>query len=602
MRADNQNTDSLSRRQFLALAAQSYLALRTPDFVLAGTVPEKVDGKAEFEVVDVNQYKGVISTNDSPVIFVPLRGDYFLDEGKEIESWLVGNVSLGFNKILTLKRPDGTGLRIATLNHTTGLKTLPLAIVDTGAFNLRNHRYIAQREYVRLLNSEDIRAEFAMVGDYAVYKQHNLLEGAKQILLRQQENGPFLPGEQYSFLDITRIGKNRGYKLGGGGICGLATTLAQALGQMPIKANERWAHNLWKIYWLGPMNPDISVRNDTTVELSDRGKYDFRWTPLTDSPHYISFQTSLAVTAEPTRNEAEGINSRIFIHLMMTTGRPDFNAQIERINSQIEAYGKYNKEGTSSPILRESRPSAVITKGFSNSDEALVRVVYKEEDVQGFERELSESPYLKDIVALREVISQYSQDFPYENYIEGVSLPVGEYIRNSSWYQKLTKGRQEKIEGSLRHLNYHTYVREEEAVQCIGWVILLADLGFTGSPKSIDSNPAATARELIPEELFKDKYKTEIWEGSYHFISPKSLDEIETGDLFVTYSLKSPNGAGHVGAIVAKKMINGETVLLLSDANRKHDGKVRIFRVDKSNELAIFGEPPHKWVVIRKHV
>ena len=46
---------------------------------------------------------------------------------------------------------------------------------------------------------------------------------------------------------------------------------------------------------------------------------------------------------------------------------------------------------------------------------------------------------------------------------------------------------------------------------------------------------------------------------------------------------------GHIGAIIGKKTVTDETVLLVTDANRRRDGKVAIFEVDKSNYVAVLG-------------
>jgi hypothetical protein len=59
--------------------------------------------------------------------------------------------------------------------------------------------------------------------------------------------------------------------------------------------------------------------------------------------------------------------------------------------------------------------------------------------------------------------------------------------------------------------------------------------------------------------------------------------------------------AGHVFAVVDKKIVNGQTVLLIISANQRMDGQIAIFEVDNSNFDVVFGVPAFLKVVIRKY-
>jgi hypothetical protein len=76
----------------------------------------------------------------------------------------------------------------------------------------------------------------------------------------------------------------------------------------------------------------------------------------------------------------------------------------------------------------------------------------------------------------------------------------------------------------------------------------------------------------------------------------KTLEEINVGDIFVNMEGES----GHTGAIVGKKNINGETVLLVADANGAFDGQIHIYEVDKCNFDIAFGSYPYPKTMIRK--
>ena len=151
----------------------------------------------------------------------------------------------------------------------------------------------------------------------------------------------------------------------------------------------------------------------------------------------------------------------------------------------------------------------------------------------------------------------------------------------------------------MGHVSHYTYWYKKQPLQCIGWVILLAALDYRQSPQDISGADIGYARELIPNSIRLDSYQ-ESWQNGFHTLKVGSLDEINVGDLFVTYELMFNESPGHIGAIVDKKVIDGETVLLATDANRKDDGLVRIFKIHRGNMYGVLGIPPKKWVIIRK--
>ena len=237
--------------------------------------------------------------------------------------------------------------------------------------------------------------------------------------------------------------------------------------------------------------------------------------------------------------------------------------------------------------------------------EDLARIAYVEENTSNFEEEIKTDPYLQDIIQLTKLVKAYIKIQP-PVFVEGRKpIKVGGYIKDSEWYESLSSIRKTELKNILEYLDHHTYryftyKHEYEAVQCVDWTMLLANLGYEKSPKNVWSHDATYARDLIPEKLRTQQWLKEMTIGSYKYVVIEDISEMEAGDLYVTYELPFESTKGHTGAIVGKKEIKGETTLLISDANRKGDGVPRLFEVNKTNDFAIFGRSPKRWIVIRK--
>lgn len=577
---------------------------------------ERWPEKTGIEILKTFEYEGIVNASDLPIIFVPLRNDYFYDEKRNIELWKVKNIKLGVNKILYLKEDGDRVFRVATLHHTTGDHSLPIAIIDEGSMDTPRGIYKPHTKYGRLSTKKEISAEFSLIGDYYPNKTHNLLEAAAQLLRYQVENGPFVQNQTYSTMDIFniqgnvlyRMGKKnyRGYSLRGDGVCGMATTLAHTLSQAEVRFDEQRSHSHWTQYWTGPLDPDISIENDTTISSFEGLEHDFKWTPLFDKPHYLSIEAQLAINGLPARNLTGDPNSRVFFQLMLTEKKPDIHIELAHIEKLQAEYLEFNKGFEANDLLHESSLVEKLPWGTGASEENITRNTYIEESVSGFEKEITHNAFLRDVSELKKLTNEYIERYPYTAFSTAGTIRVGGYIIKSKWYESLSLNRKEKIDSALGYLDMHTYKyfthkNEYEAVQCVGWVILLASLGYENSPVDIQSHSAVYARDLIPEYVSTQWWLKEMNVGKYTYIAPENLSEINIGDLFVTHSLPFDSTAGHVVVIVGKKKSGGETILLVSDSNRKCDGAPRLFKVDRANAHAIFGKPPTRWIVIRKN-
>lgn len=611
---------ALERRDFLKAASLCVFALtnlpRKIDGFYGPIEPEPLESNSDsIELIGIEERSGIIEANGMPIIFVPLRSDHFFNERAEIKEWKYDNLTFGFKNIYLLKRNDGTAFRVATLPHITGEKSLPMAILDSGVYKQDTKHYLPNSTYATEINSSSVKAEFSLVGEFYPNKQINLLESAAQILRYQLGKGPFKPGETYSTLDIFDISKAN-YLIGepnynqiqlrGDGVCGMATTLAHLLSQAEVKFNEHQMHNYWNQYWVGPLDENVSVLNDTTISTFDGNMYDFKWTLLSDKPLYISVKAALAPNGNASTDPVGEPNARVGIHLVLTEDEPDTKEELSHIIDLQESYKHFNYGQTLSKNLMDARLLQSFSWDGKNEAEKIARKIYIEEDVENFKEEFRRENFLKDVVSLKSLVDEYIQKHPYEDFDPESTIKLGDFIKQSQWYKSLNSAIKSNLEEILEYTNWHTYKYfthrgEYEALQCVGWVVLLARLGYDESPEDINSSSAKYARDLIPKELIVDRWRTEMRLGEFYFKAVETLEEYEVGDLFVTYELPFEATPGHVGAIIGKKKVDGTTILLITDSNRKSDGKVRIFTVDESNKYAIFGRPPKRWIVIRKN-
>ena len=340
-----------------------------------------------------------------------------------------------------------------------------------------------------------------------------------------------------------------------------------------MRFDEQRSHSYWNQYWTGPLDPNISINNDTAISYLEGTDRDFKWTPLHDKPHYLSIQSVLAITGAATRDQTGDANSRIFFQLMLRADKPDLQKELALIEKLQDGYDKYNRGLEPSELLFRSSLVEKVQWGTNTSQESLTRAAYIEENTSKFDEEIETDPYLKDIIELTSLVKKYIEIQPPVFVEGGEPIKVGGFIKDSEWYKSLSSDRKVGLKKVLENLDYQTYryftyKYDFEAVQCVTWTMLMASLAYDNSPKNVLSHVAVYARELIPEELRTQPWLKEMTIGSYKYIVPEKLSDINVGDLFITYELPYESAMGHVGAIVGKKEIEGEITLLVSCRSR----------------------------------
>lgn len=560
--------------------------------------------------------EGALIPNNLPVVLVPIYSDFFYNQKAPIETFSLGagdDVLVDYKGLWTIETAPGQAIRVTTLPHTTGGMNYPLAIFDKGTLD-SSGKYTPTETYYQtaLAKGSDYYSSFTYTAENEIYpnKIDNILEALTALAEYQDQNGAFKAGVVNSYLNILDVpgrdyvlGKNSaGYLVRAGGICATASTLAKSLFLGGATFAERWMHPSDHVYPVSPGDPLITAADsDATVGFDKEGFFDFKWVQPKDG--YLSVQAAVL----PDYFNKQGGNydppdARIVFSIIYTPNKPQGEA--EKLKAIKDAYDVYRKSG------REERLDALTSGGTltgkfdwgKSGAEEIIKIVYPEAEVTDFQNELESDPYLSDIVEVGNDIEQYKSLYTSADVVAGKAPRVGAYLKTTPWYQakKSSSTTQEmaKIDSALTGLDRMTYYLPDQAIQCVGWVDFLAALGYGDSPRDAGGD-VRRASDLVPLEVRSEPAGYKITKGYNGFLyttgTGVTIDDVKVGDLFVRYDTP----AGHIGAVVAEKTVNGEKVLLVSDANRENDGRVRIFEVTNQNFNPIFGQPPYIIVLIR---
>lgn len=626
----------LTRRDFLKLTAASLVSLA---FKKARPFPPEdestIDG--DIEVVDHQETKGFLKSFNLPVALIPLRLDHLYDSKRQLQTFNAGGITLPFDGIYTLKLNDRRGLRATILPYITGESVLPVAVLDTGSFPRGSGLYIPTKPYWSQAPDDNIHGSYTYMaenetGATKIYpnKIWNILEGTLALAKYQAKIGPLVDSTagEYSLLEILDL-KRRHYKSGfttggaevrAGGVCALSTVFGRSLKlsnfASSILVAEGWSHPSLYAYFIPPGEKIIQTGFgseklfDVAIDYGDT-EHDFKWLQLGAllnsgqkgsqiDPLYLWIQGQVLPNGRAPMEDLEApADARLIINLSWRTEHPS-DDQVTRLKELQENYWYYHQTGNWEKVSDFCQPTLQPTKRrsfwISHSPAEIASLVYPEGG-NNFLEELENDPYLSEIKTLAELLNQYADRYTYDQFRAREAPGAGEYLRNTKWYQEL-EDRRTQIEPALRHLDQNSFLvkagsrSKDQAIQCIGWTILLSSLGYESSPKNIGGANITVASQLVPNEIKNGTYNYLSRHG-YNFAVVDSLDQLNPGDQYILY-----DGAGHIGAVVDKKQIDGQTILLVADANRQNDGRVHIFEVAEGNFDAVFG--PARKVVIRR--
>lgn len=583
-----------------------------------------------LEIAETEDSVEVVKPTEA--LIIPVTNDYFYNTKKDptlIE--IPAGTDIEIENIYSFKGEDDQIVRFTMLPNIMGTRGVPILILDSG--HIDNGEYVIDSQNYKKAHSQESLASFSyLVGQEEIYpnKINNVLVAMENIAKRQEAEGMFIKGQEYSYIDLIGLDNLQKFKDGytssravvrGGGVCAGATLLSNTLYGLAENSNvswedtviERWEHS--SRYYLSPFATNDFVTDATVEILNDKQRkdYDFRWIQPEDGflkidmmmvPNGLSFSDT----------ESSGVGGGSDVEFMVTLSftKEDPGPQAEQIRAYIEAYEEYrdSKHESVNPLLDESEEVQKLDWEDSKL-QTIIDFVYPEENVANFEEELHNGEgLLSEIEDLRDVVNSLPEDFPGN---------LGDYLATTSWYAE--NEHSEDLDAALRMLNYTDV--EGQPLQCVGFAVLLSamtqgdiNIQNVGGASSFGNGsiPAGTATELVPYKLLNDPYlfiSSTGYGGVAIASKDMSIEDYKIGDLFIRADVggynngEAPDGTkityqtGHIGAIIGRKVVNGETVLLVADSNRKNDGEIMIFEVTEHNFYKIFGDPGIRKYIIR---
>ncbi len=128
-----------------------------------------------------------------------------------------------------------------------------------------------------------------------------------------------------------------------------------------------------------------------------------------------------------------------------------------------------------------------------------------------------------------------------------------------------------------------------EELQCVGWVALLTKSGLAGLHDFNITGREGDAKDMIPRGIFQGD-KTADAGDRFKAMRVDAFDEFQRGDVFF---LNIKTAEGHTGVILDVVDTSSGRALLISEANKDHDGLVRTYWVlekDVEQTLASYGK------------
>ena len=562
------------------------------------------------DMFPVEEVSGYLVPDHMQVMVFPFTREFFYSyfadykriEPSVVRTYELSGVELGYKNLYLAPGPtSGKYVRYTVFHHTTGSKLVAIGVYDEGYLD-RAGNYVPEKKYY----SNDVRLDFGEIipehsvwGDFYPNKIINDLEVAQAILDYQAKNGPFVAGQEYSFLEILNFKGRKGYVLGktssgslvtGGGACVMATDWMKLLVLSGAEIVEKWGHYGNTKYFENPVSAiELPIEaTDATVEWPN---YDLRW--IQKETSWVAVSATVMPDGDELENEyGEELilyDATEVISLRMTAEKPELST--DKLETLQAAYTQY-RLGKAGMVALDGNGSRLVSRtpwAYGGSLSQLLSGIVPQERVSRFGDELKTDPFLKSLAELRY----------YADLVDPASnIMMGDYLKETPWYSyelaRLEGNTQQlkKLDQALRHLDNYSNAFPGQKIQCYALGILV--WGMDDRFVNIGGVKVTNAADLVPDSI-RNGERTSLAANGMVIKTIKSLDEVKVGDLGVRYDTK----AGHVFAVVGKKSVGGETVLLIASANQNSDGRIYLFEVDEGNFDAIFGSTGFKKVVLR---
>lgn len=610
-----------TRRDFLKTAAATLASLLTlrPKVSFAERQIPLLGPQTPFvEMLRNESESGIIKPDNLPVILLPLTKDFRIDDKKPTKMITLDQTSgleLGYKGTVMVKDTRSNKAYVTTtLWHMTGEQVLPVAILEEGTFDRRGN-YITRQKYYsgNRFETNGSTGDYGCIANFYPAKNENLLQSLIQISSYQDDHGIFKSDQLLSYRELIALQKSGIYRLGktlsgmeiGGGACAGASIFAKAAIKAGLIVEEMWGHRPTnRAYWAGPGDPTItSANSDASVDID----HDFKARLPHDS--FVSIHAAI-LTPHEVKNLGGELDEHPPEELVFTFSfQPERDPrQTEKLRLLLDQYTQYRQnQPASSPVeitdggdMREVSAWDMRATTLSK----IARHTNNEINTRDFTPEIERDPFVQEVTTLAGHVNRYAEMYTPQT----APAKLGTYLQKTHWYlqkrAQLTREQLSNLDQALQFLDTYTFAYKltdgkPEAIQCVGWALLLSRLGSENCPKYIGDISFKGPAVLIPDQikslnnraiLTTNQYGQSIYGGDVN------IEDVHVGDLFLLYD----SDAGHVGAVVGKKRIGDKTLLLITEGNRGHDGKIITRQISNQSELeAIMGPWPNKIALIR---
>jgi hypothetical protein len=548
-------------------------------------------------------YTGILS-QDTSLYMIPLKKDNFVDYKKDKdkerevkEITVAKDTRFEIAQVRTLQGPNNESIRVGAVANTFGENAASILLLSA------TDKYGNTQQFVQESQEEDRTVSY-VVSEEFIYpnKIVNTLLALENISEYQKENGPMVAGETQSYLDMIKLEDpaemskfsvgltSSKAELKGAGVCAMATAISSLVhlsekGDQEIIV-EQWAHPVR--YAQGPFSPS-EYTVDATVGLNP--VYDFRW--IQEETKYLKIDISLSPSdikyENTSMNGVGGISDANLIVTLSFTDVVPMN-QDEYIHKFLEDYKAFRESGHADPLASQKQGTNVSRYSLNELSDT-VDLLYYAEEIRYFGDLIEQDKTIQNIFELQDAVNS----FPVDS-----DMRLDDYLQTTDWYRNFVNEENKDRVDKVLSLASNTRI-DGQPLQCVGFVMIASWIYPDLNIPYVGGMPVASARELIPEGVRNYSYEgiTSSSSGISYVVADGGeipLEQYEPGNLFVRTdgAIVASTGkpSGHIGAVIAKTTDEyGNTVLLIADANRHNDGRIRIFEVDESNREEVFGYP-----------
>ena len=501
----------------------------------------------------------------TPLLFIPLRPDFFLDVSTELQLIPVSakmTFQLAHEKsFFTSKNLE---IRLGIISNTynyqqTAVAALVLSVRDSAG----NALSFVERTSVL----QPVVTYIALRDDIYPNKIENIFIGLQRIAQYQEENGGFKESKTISFLrliglengelfNVYKDGNNKFYNpVRANGICAIATGISSLLSENGYESymfQERWTHQ--EMYHQGPFSP-ISKKVDAAIEFGPETAriFDLKFIPQEDGFFHINthlFETGVEFS-ETWINGNGGLSD---VGLIVTYSfSPDYKEQSEVLKNQVDNFIQYRESKHTVPINIGSFDRVVEYKSLANPGVfQWARLVYSVEETEHLIEKSPDKETLEDIVRLSEAINSYKESSADSLY---------SFLLSTDWYKGYLINTNVEILRVNEKLHNGTFRQIiGQPMQCVGFAMILTDLYPKMGFPVISGAIAETAGKLVPDFVYGLEGRFNTGYGEIALVGKSlELEDYHAGDFFVI-----KGDPGHVGAILGQF----DGFLLVADSNR----------------------------------